>query len=78
MRQTGRLFWDNEQPPAAVTSINRKLAKALVQLAPPELEMSEISFRELPLYSYDYDADFPLVARACKDAAAAVARLPIR
>ncbi|RUZ19038.1 ACP phosphodiesterase, partial [Mesorhizobium sp. M7A.F.Ca.CA.001.09.1.1] len=31
-------------------SINRKLAKALVQLAPPELEMTEIAFRDLPLY----------------------------
>jgi NAD(P)H-dependent FMN reductase len=30
-------------------SINRKLAKALVRLAPPELEMSEISFKDLPL-----------------------------
>ena len=42
-------------------SINRKLAKALVQLAPPELEMKEISFKDLPLYCYDYDADFPPV-----------------
>src|SRR5690606_28661241 len=32
-------------------SINRKLAKALVRLAPPELAMSEIPFRDLPLYS---------------------------
>ena len=53
-------------------SINRKLARALVKLAPPELEMTEISFRDLPLYSYDYDADFPPVARAFKDAIAAV------
>lgn len=53
-------------------SINRKLAKALVQLAPPELEMSEVSFKDLPLYSYDYDADFPPSARAFKDALAAV------
>jgi chromate reductase len=53
-------------------SINRKLAKALVQLAPPQLEMSEISFKDLPLYSYDYDADFPPVARAFKDAIASV------
>ena len=53
-------------------SINRKLARALVKLAPPELEMTEISFSELPLYSYDYDADFPPVARAFKDAIAAV------
>lgn len=53
-------------------SINRKLANALVQLAPPQLEMREISFRDPPLYSYDYDADFPPVARAFKDAIAAV------
>jgi chromate reductase len=51
-------------------SINRKLAKALVRLAPNELDMTEISFRELPFYSYDYDADFPPAARAFKDAIA--------
>src|SRR5574340_1594341 len=56
----------------AKESINRKLAKALAQLAPPELEMSEIVFKDLPLYSYDYDSDFPPVARAFKDAIAAV------
>lgn len=53
-------------------SINRKLAQALVRLAPPELSMSEIAFKDLPLYSYDYDADYPPVARAFKDAIAAV------
>ena len=53
-------------------SINRKLANALVRLAPPELSMSEIPFKDLPLYSYDYDADYPPVARAFKDAIAAV------
>jgi chromate reductase len=53
-------------------SINRKLANALVRLAPPELAMTEISFRDLPLYSYDYDADYPPVARSFKDAIAAV------
>jgi chromate reductase len=53
-------------------SLNRKLARALVNLAPPELAMSEISFAELPLYSYDYDADYPPVARAFKEAIANV------
>ena len=53
-------------------SINRKLAKALVQLAPAELEMREIPFGALPLYSYDFDADYPKVARDFKDAIAAV------
>lgn len=56
----------------ATASINRKLAKALVRLAPPALEMTEISFKDLPLYSYDYDADFPPVARDFKQAIAAV------
>ena len=48
-------------------SINRMLAKALQRLAPPALSMFEIPFKDLPLYSYDYDADFPPVARAFKD-----------
>lgn len=56
----------------AKASINRKLAKALVRLRPAELTMVEISFKDLPLYSYDYDADFPAVARAFKDEIAAV------
>ena len=34
--------------------------------------MIEIPFKDLPLYSYDYDADFPPPARAFKDALAAV------
>jgi chromate reductase len=33
----------------AKASINRKLARALVRLAPTELEMAEISFNDLPL-----------------------------
>ena len=56
----------------AKDSINRKLAKALVKLAPAGLELEEISYAELPNYSYDYDADYPPVARAFKDAIAAV------
>jgi chromate reductase len=52
-------------------SINRLLSKALVRLAPPALEMAEIPFKDLPLYSYDYDADYPPVARAFKSALAA-------
>jgi chromate reductase, NAD(P)H dehydrogenase (quinone) len=56
----------------ATASINRKLAKALVRLAPAELDMAEIPFKDLPLYSYDYDADFPPAARAFKDAIASV------
>lgn len=56
----------------AKASINRKLARALVRLAPPELDMSEISFQDLPLYSYDYDADYPPIGRDFKTALAGV------
>ena len=56
----------------ATSSINRLLARALVGLAPTELEMAEIPFKELPLYSYDYDSHYPPVATAFKDAIAAV------
>ncbi|MCU1409080.1 MAG: NADPH-dependent reductase [Microbacteriaceae bacterium] len=56
----------------AADSINRKLATALVKLAPPELHLTEIPIRDLPLYSYDYDADYPPEGRALKDAIAAV------
>lgn len=51
-------------------SINRMLAKALARLAPPELELVEIPIKDLPLYSPDYDDDFPPVAREFKKAIA--------
>ena len=56
----------------ARNSINRKLAHALIRLAPPDLTFTEISFNELPLYSYDYDADYPPVARKFKENLGAV------
>ena len=56
----------------AKASINRKLARALERLAPSELQLREITFGDLPLYSYDYDADFPPVGRKFKEAIAAV------
>lgn len=52
-------------------SLNRKLALALARLAPDDLLLSEIPIRDLPLYSADYDADYPPVARAFKNAIAA-------
>ncbi|MFD6859798.1 NADPH-dependent FMN reductase [Rhodococcus sp. NPDC060090] len=54
------------------TSINRILAKALIKLAPDDLSFVEISIRDLPLYSQDYDADYPPQGRALKEAIAAV------
>ena len=56
----------------ARNSINRKLARALTRLAPEHLHMREIPIGELPLYSYDYDNDYPPPARALKAAIAAV------
>jgi chromate reductase, NAD(P)H dehydrogenase (quinone) len=56
----------------AAASINRKLAKAMIRLAPPELEFAEISIKDLPLYSYDYDAHYPAAGRAFKHALASV------
>ena len=49
-------------------SINRLLSKALVRLAPADLRMVEITFRDLPLYSPDLEADYPPAAQALKDA----------
>jgi len=49
------------------TSINRELSKALIQLAPEDLEFTEIPIRNLPLYSPDYDANYPPEAVALKD-----------
>src|SRR6476660_8607728 len=54
------------------TSINRVLAKALIRLSPEDLEFSEIPIGNLPLYSPDYDNDFPAEAQALKAAIAAV------
>lgn len=50
------------------TSINRELSKVLIQLAPEELEFTEIPIRDLPLYSPDYDANYPPEAIALKEA----------
>lgn len=52
----------------ATQSINRKLAKALIKLAPESLQFTEIPFRDLPLYSYDYDDDYPQVGKDLKAA----------
>ena len=56
----------------AKASINRKLAIALTRLSPEGLELREIPIRDLPLYSYDYDKDYPPAGKALKDAIAAV------
>ncbi len=50
------------------TSINRELSKALIRLAPEDLEFNEIPIGNVPLYSPDYDANYPPEATALKDA----------
>jgi len=52
-------------------SINRTLSKALIRLAPKDLEFAEIPIGNLPLYSPDFDADYPAEPRALKEALAA-------
>jgi len=50
------------------TSINRELSQVLIKLAPEDLEFTEIPIGNLPLYSQDYDANYPPEATALKDA----------
>lgn len=50
------------------TSINRILSKALIKLSPPELTFHEIPFKDLPLFSPDYEKAYPPVATALKEA----------
>lgn len=53
-------------------SINRRLAQALIRLAPKELEFTEISIADLPMYNYDLDNAFPPAAAAFKQKVASV------
>lgn len=50
------------------TSINRRLSKALIKLAPPELEFFEIGIGDLPLFSPDFEANLPASVEVFKQA----------
>jgi chromate reductase len=50
------------------TSINRVLSKALIRLSPPEFEFTEIPIGNLPLYTPDFDSDYPPEPIALKEA----------
>ncbi|MCW2770014.1 MAG: NADPH-dependent reductase [Aeromicrobium sp.] len=52
------------------TSINRVLSKALIRLAPGDLEFTELPIGNLPLYSPDFDTRYPAEPQALKDAIA--------
>jgi chromate reductase, NAD(P)H dehydrogenase (quinone) len=54
------------------TSINRVLSRSLIRVAPDDMEFTEIAIRDLPLYSPDYDSDYPPEARTLKASIAAV------
>lgn len=54
------------------TSINRVLSRALLKVAPPELEFVEIPIGDLPLYSSDLEQDFPPSVQTMKDSLAGV------
>lgn len=47
-------------------SFNRRLACAVEKLAPSELAFEHIRIDDLPLYSQDFDADYPPLARRLK------------
>ncbi|MGE8330468.1 MAG: NADPH-dependent FMN reductase, partial [Paraburkholderia nemoris] len=47
-------------------SFNRQLAQAVISLAPADFTFEFIDIGSLPLYSQDYDADYPEVARHLK------------
>ena len=49
-------------------SINRILSKALIRLAPDDLEFTEIPISNLPIYSPDFDDNYPPEATALKEA----------
>ena len=51
-------------------SINRVLSRALIRLAPQDLEFAELPIGNLPLYSPDFDNDYPAEPQALKDAIA--------
>lgn len=52
----------------ASVSINRRLARALVAIAPAGLTFEEAPIADLPLYDYELDDAFPERARAFKRA----------
>ena len=53
-------------------SFNRQLAHAVTSLAPADFTFEYLDIGVLPLYSQDYDADYPEVARRFKQQVEAV------
>jgi chromate reductase len=47
-------------------SFNRRLARAVEKLAPDEFDFQHVRIDDLPLYSQDFDSDYPPAARRLK------------
>jgi chromate reductase len=47
-------------------SFNRRLAHAVEKLAPDEFDFQHVRIDDLPLYSQDFDSDYPPAARRLK------------
>jgi chromate reductase, NAD(P)H dehydrogenase (quinone) len=47
-------------------SFNRRLARAVEKLAPAEFAFKHVQIDNLPLYSQDFDADYPAIATQLK------------
>lgn len=47
-------------------SYNRRLMLAVERLSPPQLKFAQVRIDDLPLYSQDFDADYPPAARRLK------------
>ncbi|HUW26674.1 MAG TPA: NAD(P)H-dependent oxidoreductase [Gallionella sp.] len=47
-------------------SINRRLARAVEQLMPQDFQFDPVQIGQLPLYSQDFDADYPPAGRQLK------------
>jgi chromate reductase, NAD(P)H dehydrogenase (quinone) len=52
-------------------SVNRVLSRALIRLAPEDMEFTEIPIGNLPLYNRDLDENYPPEAKALKEAISA-------
>ena len=53
-------------------SLNRLLARALIKLAPHELDLHEITYGDLPLFNRDFEGRYPPRATALKESIARV------
>ena len=52
--------------------LNRRVAKSICALRGDNLDCTMVDIGNLPLYSYDYDTDYPPKARELKEAIAGV------